>query len=251
MHGLIVGDSHTGPLARGHALLVEEGRLPPGIDWRFRALGSGRRMNAAFWKPRGAHAVMTDATYRQRVGKLPPDNPRPDVIGLSMPLWSGRVLRSLLEARMAPWDVDTGPTFAARRISHALFHRLIDADMEYTLGLALFLRGTGVPVFIVEPPRAFRAYRLVAEVGATPVLALQQAIRTYQARVIATAGLPVVWMPGDALDEAGFMRTEHAHEDPTDSHHINAAFGARQLLAGVPLMRALAAGEAAPVAANG
>ncbi|MFN4098925.1 MAG: hypothetical protein ACK4GT_04035 [Pararhodobacter sp.] len=236
MHVLIVGDSHTGALERGRALLEEQGDLPPGIEWCILPLGTGARANTAFWTLHEDHAVLVDKHYARRLSRLPPQDPRPDVIGLSMPLWSGRVVRGLLERGFVPHGLPGG----GRVISRALLRRIVRADMRYTLELALFLRESGIPLLVIEPPRAFHALRFVRQNGAEAVLALQEAVRALQRAEVERAGLPVVWMPDDALGADGFMRPEHAHEDPSDTHHTNAAFGAMMLRRVVPVAQALA-----------
>lgn len=229
MHVLIVGDSHTGPLERGRLLLQARGEAPADIDWRIVALGSGARMNRAFWRARGDHAELTDARYRQRLARIPGDGPRPDVIGLSMPLWSGRVMRAMLSDAVLPFDLVEPGAAPGRLISGALFRRIVMDDMAPSLRLATFLRAAGMAVVVIEPPGIFRDYRYLIKAPARVVLALQARVRAIQHEGLAAAGLPVVALPKEARDGDGFMRRCWRHEDPTDSHHANAAFGAVML----------------------
>ncbi len=236
MQVLIVGDSHTGALERGRALLEQQDALPRGVTFRIVPLGTGARMDRPFWQDRGDHAVVVDKHYRQRLARIPPDDPRPDAIGLSMPLWPGRVMRSLLTEGTLPYGIAA----QGRVISRALLRRIVEADMVHTMGLARFLQGQGLPVFVVEPPGVFRDYRFAAP-GLGPVVALQTAVHAIQRAEVAAAGLPVVAVPADAFDGDGVMRESHRHEDPTDLSHANAAFGAMMLLAALPILHEIAA----------
>ncbi|MCA2010468.1 hypothetical protein LCM17_03145 [Cereibacter sphaeroides] len=239
MRVLIVGDSHTGALNRGHERLVDDDRLPEGIHFDIHPLGSGARMHTAFWTQEGDVAVLTDPIYRRRIPVLPPD-PHPDAIGMSMPLWSGRVMRGLLQQGRTVAGLPAAQSGAGPLISAAMLRVLVARDMAPALRLAEFLAGQGIPVFVIEPPAAFRAYRYVRHAGAEAVVALQSAIRQLQRDAIGAAGLPIVNQPAEMLDPDGFTAEVHAHEDPSDSHHGNAAFGALMLEACVPLLRQIA-----------
>lgn len=236
MQVLIVGDSHTGALERGRKQAAMAGLLPEDVHWRIRPLGSGRRMSARFWREEGGKAVLTDPEYARHMPVLPPDDPRPDVIGLSMPLWSGRVLRGLLEGGHRLVDTD-GP---GRLISRALFTRLVREDAAPAMDLARFLQGQGLPVFVIEPPRVFASHVHLTRYPAARVLGLQTAIRTLQRADIVAAGMEIVSVPAECLDDQGFMRAEHSSEDPLDNAHANAAFGLRMLHESLPLIRRLA-----------
>lgn len=240
MHVLIVGDSHTAALEHGRAVLAGSGALPEGIDWRIQPLGTGARLNTAFWHEGHGGAVIADPQYRQRLSKLPPDDPRPDAIGLSMPLWSGRVMRALISGDTAPHDLGA----PGRRLSNALFARIVAVDQQHILGLVRFLVGQGLPVFAIEPPGIFRDYRQLARVTPAHALALQARVRALQAEAVRRAGAAVVPLPAGTIDADGFMKAEFRHDDPTDSHHANAAFGVLRLQQIADFLATGAAGRA-------
>ncbi len=229
MRVLIIGDSHTGALKRGLAL----GPWPEGIAIEVAPLGLGAQMNQPFWEDRGDHAVLLDPQYAALVPRLPPVDPRPDAIGLSLPLWSGRLIRVLVESWLVPYGAE-GP---GRRLSGALLRRLVQQDMAQIMALTRFLQGQGLPLFVIEAPRAFRVHRSVVLRGADFVLTMQRQIRAIQAAEIAALGLPIVYLPDSALDPDGFMSDRYAHEDPADTHHANAAFGALMIERSLPVMR--------------
>ena len=245
MNILIIGDSHTGALERGRAQLEAEGALPEGVSWRIAPLGMGAAMNKPFWEITGDRAQVIDPKFRQRLVKIPPLMGQTDVVGLQMPLWWGRLVRGLLENDMLPYGYD-GP---GRRISTALWHHMIRADTRYTVGLGLFLKERGLPVFAVEPPTLRRAYRMARLLGTATAMALLAEIRKIQLEVLTDAGIPVVALPADAIDDEGFFSDAYGHEDPTDTHHANAAFGIRMLHQMIPLAQSLVAQDAqTPVA---
>lgn len=234
---LIIGDSHTGALERGRALLAARGALPEGFDWRIEPLGTGARLNTEFWYRDGDTAVIADPQYRKRLPVLPPDDPRPAAIGLSMPLWPGRVMRDLIVPGLLPWDLGA----PGRRLSSALLRRLVAADLRHILALAECLRGLGLTVFAVEAPGIFRDYRLLLHIAPAQAIALQAQVRALQAAALAAAGVEVVPLPPGSLDDEGFMRSAWRHEDPSDSHHANAEFGAARLLQIAAFLRRQAA----------
>jgi len=241
MHVLIAGDSHTGALERGRAVLDAQGALPPGIDWRIVPLGTGGRMNQPFWVrrqgPAGDHAEILDETYRTHLAKLPPDDPVPDVIGLSMPLWTGRVIRGLIRSEVLPYGID-GP---GRPISRALLRKLVHDDQQHILSLARFLREQGLPVFAIEPPGIFHDNRFLLQAGAQTILALWRETRALMQAAVTEIGLEVLDLPASMFDDDGFMRSTYRHEDPSDRHHANAAFGAEMIGLAADLARRMAA----------
>lgn len=237
MHLLIVGDSHTGALERGRASLEARGALPADVALRIVPLGTGARMNRPFWRPAGARAAITDAGYRAHLPALPPDGPRPDAIGLSMPLWTGRVIRALIASDVMPYGID-GP---GRPISRALLRRLVQGDQQHTLALARFLAGQGHRVFVIEPPGLIRDNRFLLQLGPEALLALWAEIRAQMRAAVTEAGLPVLDAPAATVDEDGFTRSAFRHEDPTDRHHANAAFGALMVSRALDLARDLCA----------
>ncbi|GAB4266201.1 MAG: hypothetical protein Kow0013_15110 [Pararhodobacter sp.] len=239
---LIVGDSHTGALERGRARLAEAGALPAGIDWIVVPLGTGAGMNQPFWTPHRGRARLTQRGYRQRMPLIPPEDEVVDAIGLSMPLWYGRVLRGLIRSGVAP----VGSGVAGRPLSRALFAHVVRSDMAFILDLVAFLRDGGLPVFAIEPPGIFRDNRFLLSHGAGDLLALQSAIQAVQRKALAELGVPCVDLPPEATDETGLMRSAFRHEDPTDRHHANAAFGALMIRRIADHLPALLAAQAPP-----
>ncbi|WP_127107611.1 hypothetical protein [Pararhodobacter zhoushanensis] len=245
MNILIIGDSHTGALERGRVQLKRDGGLPKGVSWRIAPLGMGAAMNAPFWDIVDGRARVLDPRFRQRLARIPPVVGQTDVVGLQMPLWWGRLIRGLLEHDVLPYGYD-GP---GRRLSPKLWRHMIRADMRYTLGLGTFLKERGLPVFAIEPPTLRRSYRMAALLGAPTTLALLAEIREVQLEALTEAGIPVVWMPKDATDDAGYLIDAYGHEDPADTHHANAAFGIRMLHQCVPMAQSLMGqGAKTPVA---
>ena len=199
-------------------------------------------MNQPFWTrrqgPAGAYAEILDETYRAHLARLPPDDPAPDVVGLSMPLWTGRVIRGLVRSEMLPYGVD-GP---GRPISRALLRKLVHDDQRYILELAALLHDQGLPVFAIEPPGIFHDNRFLLQIGAGTVLALWRDIRALMLEAVTGIGLEVLELPASMVDEDGFMRSTYRHEDPSDRHHANAAFGAEMIVLAGDLARRMAAG---------
>lgn len=240
MQVLIVGDSHTGALKRGHDLMVQDGTAPDGITWRIQPLGPGKRMNTPFWKKAGDHAVITDLQYGKMMPKLPPDDPRPDAIGLSMPMWNGRIMRMILQSGY----VVHGLPGQGHVMSRALLRHMVLSDMKYIMALGAYLGELGYAVFAIEPPTLFRHWSYVRPFGAETCLALQGEVRAIQRACVDEAGMPVIELPEGCILEDGFMDPQHRSEDPTDTHHVNAEFGALMLKRAVPYLRRIATAPA-------
>ena len=60
-------------------------------------------------------------------------------------------------------------------------------------------------------------------------LALQARILALPIDAVQRAGLAVIPLPPETMNADRFMKTDLRHEDPTDTHHANGAFGVLRL----------------------
>lgn len=221
MRLLIVGDSHTSALEMGRAAAVGTSALPADIEWSIRPFGPGRHLHTQFWEPRGDHALITNEEYAQRVRRLPPKGSQFDAIGLSMPMWHGRVMREFLDAGMTL----PGLGGEGQVVSEALFRHIVLSDQKPSLDLAVFLRGLGYPVFAIEPPTVFRVNHYLSFFAPERVLGVVAAHRAVAGAALRRNGIPLVERPRNCADKDGFMWPEYKAKDPSDRHHGNAKFG--------------------------
>jgi len=219
---LIIGDSHAGPLKRGWERLQAEGALQDGVSITVHPVAPAHLLVEPFWTPAGDHAVVTHPHFRRRLPRIPPHGPRPDAIGLSMPFWSGRLVRKMGQQDLTLQTVG-GP---GRLVSDAVFRQMVLEDQREILGLTDFLLALGLRLFVVSPPGYFRDFSDLRRLGARRLLGLDAAYRTVMRAELTARAIPVVAVPGGCFDQTGFMCPDYRSEDPADTHHGNAEFGA-------------------------
>ncbi|MBU2962615.1 hypothetical protein KO516_17645 [Citreicella sp. C3M06] len=217
---LVTGDSHTGALAQGLALLRPN--LPTGIDILVKPLGGGHILPTPFFRDAGSHAVITDPDYRRNFHRLPPQAFQADVIALSAPLWPMRVMHKMVWSRQS---IDMAVP-GGQPVSRALFRRVVLEDQRYVLALCELLKRIGMPVVALSPPVMFRDHATLRHVDPVLVRRMFDLYRQIMLAELVERGVAVVDVPPHCLDSEGYMRPEFRHETPEDEHHANAAFGA-------------------------
>lgn len=222
MRILVVGDSHAGPLKRGWERLRAQGGLQAGVSITVQPVGAAHKLVLPFWQPAGDHARITNPRFRRRLSRIPPPGPRPDAIGLSMPFWSGRVVRQMGRQDLSLHGVG-GP---GRLVSNAVFRQMVLADQKEIMALADYLLSLDLRLFVVAPPGYFRDFSDLPRLGPLRLLGLNAAYRAVMRAELAQRAVPVVDVPEACFDRQGFMLSAFRNEDPADTHHGNADFGA-------------------------
>jgi len=223
---LVTGDSHTGPLQRGLALLQRD--APAKLarhEIVIRPLGGGHLLPFPFFKAREDHLHITQPDYQERLKRLPlPDVPGVDWYGISAPLHTARVFRheQWRDYALEGEDGDGIP------VSDALLARLVDDDQRQVMAFMKALAGLGLRPFAIEGPRPFRHHPAVPVVGAARVARIDAFYRQRMLAWLGAEGFPVVRIPAALVDAEGFM-VEAMRKGPDDAHHGNEKFGARMI----------------------
>jgi hypothetical protein len=219
MKVLITGDSHTGPLQEGRALLQKADKPNSKIQLSIRALGSGHLLPTPFFLDRQDHAELVASEYRARFERLPAADSDLDWIGFSGPLHTMRVWRH----DWRPWSC--GPNIGqGTPVSAGLVRQIIDDDAGQAIEFCRVLRRTH-RVFVVEAPRPFRRHPAVALNGAERVAWLDGQYREQVIQRLAALDVPTVRIDPACVDADGFMLPSLEATRRGDFHHANAEFG--------------------------
>lgn len=222
MKVLVVGDSHTGALHKGLMALIATGRSDLKARISVRPLGGGHLLPTPFFEDAGDHAVIVEPLYAKNFHRLPPDDDFKGVIGLCMPLWPMRV-----QNKIAWSDFSLTADQPQRHpISAAVFRQIVLADQAYVLKLIELLKRQGIRLIAVSAPGLFRDHSTVRTMPDLAALQMFQTYRTIMLDQLAMREVPVVDIPGQCLDDDGYMVSAYRSEDPGDDHHANATFGA-------------------------
>ncbi|WP_374674996.1 hypothetical protein [Ideonella sp.] len=223
---LLTGDSHLGGLRRaqmaGHPGL--QGADTSSIE--IQALGRGFLLRSPFFAARDSHVEITEPEYRERVKRLPPPGPLPDLIGICGPLNTNRLWRDPDFKNCLPYPL--APTHAL--VSRSLLRAAIEGDARQSIEFAKALQ-RHVPVFVLEAPWPFLRHPAVTALGRDVVQHLHHAYRDHVLAELRSADIPVVEIDPGAVDAHGFMLPAFRQENGRDLYHANAAFGAVMLRA--------------------
>ncbi|MGR8933324.1 MAG: hypothetical protein ACU837_02910 [Gammaproteobacteria bacterium] len=223
MKVLILGDSHAAALKRGKQLLNAEKLWPADIDLTVHVLGPGNILAKPFYRIYDDRVEVVDATYQSRLPRLPlTEVADPNILyGICAPLHTARVWRREEWNRFAPSDV-------ARHevpITQALLKRVIMDDQKYMLAFIDFFRRLDSKVFVIEAPYPFRHHPALKTTRSEVVSAINREYRKLIKKELADRSVPVVSVPGQCVDDDGFMNDKYRHELEEDEHHAGGLFG--------------------------
>lgn len=219
MRLFITGDSHLGALRR--RLLTPDRPAPaagqPGIV--LEALGRGQRMTERFFDPQQDHVEIIDPDFRQRVRRVPPDDPTIDAVGICAPLNTARVWRHPDFARYHPLATGGGIP-----ISNALLKAVVDRDVRPALDFVAAVQRHR-PVFVIDAPWPFARHPAVAQAGAEIVQWIHRFYRDQVKVELDRMRVPVIECPPACVDSQGFTLERYRSENRRDLYHANAAWG--------------------------
>lgn len=224
---MVTGDSHTGALRRGLDLLREQGWSAPGIEIEVVGMGNGADFTSQFFVDRGRHAEIVHPDYRRRVPILP----RPRAVARrTVHAWTG-LFHFPRVWRAAEWSRFRPATVPGREapVSRALVRDTVLGWFGPQLALLEVLQRVPVPVLALETPRPFRHHPALRAVRPEVVAGLDRLCLATMAGELEARGIPVLRIPPECIDGEGFMHERWRHENPKDSHHGNAAFGAMMI----------------------
>lgn len=221
MNILIIGESHTAALRRGQLALEGRGELPTEETVVIRQIGGGHLLVEPFWKDAENAIEIVHPLMQKHMPQVPPAGQNFDVIGLSMPLWPGRVFH-----RMVASEVKLpGSSGALRTISFSVFREIVLDDLRFILSFGEALGRLGFKVCAISPPTLFRDFPGLQRVSHDYAVAVFDTYRSIASAELAKRKIAVVNFPVSCLDAEGFMLPKYRHPDPTDSHHANEEFG--------------------------
>lgn len=219
---MITGDSHTGCLHLGIQELRAQNRFDPEVDISVIPLGGGHLLVNPFFEETDTEIRVTEPEYLPRMATIPPRTPQFDAIGLSMPLWSLRVVRTLGWAQYALSERVEG----LRPISGAEFRHLVLTDQAHILRLIEALHRKGHRVFAVAAPTFFRDNPVLRILPPAMAIRMAETYRDIMKAELTARGVDFIDIPAQCRDDEGFMLQEYRYEDPADHHHANRAYGA-------------------------
>jgi hypothetical protein len=224
----VTGDSHVAALKRGHALLQSRGQLARGANFVFRPFGNAGYLRQPFFRREGDRIVVTEPSYVKRVPVLPPDDFQSDdgVIAISAffhlsGLWTTALWR---QGWIPGGPVGRGRAFSAGMLGEIALHRA-----RYLLELARLLGELGHRVCAIEGPGPFSHDPAFTTVPVARVDAVRRACRDAIAGELDRIGVPVIAVPEACRNPDGVLEDLLRNEDPADTYHAGAEFGAIML----------------------
>ena len=216
---VFTGESHLGAIRRG-------GTENPALTYW--PLGAGGEVPTQFFRhaPETSSLHTTVKGWRNRVysretltfdGSLA-------LVALSLPLNTSRILRDYSWGTHVPWHLQK--TQEETPLSDAVIQSLCEQDYRYAIAFIAALRDYGIPVVVLEGPHFFehasylktRRFDVCSYIDAT----YRKAVRTK----LAEMNVDVIEQRPETLTALGATKAAYKHENPKDSHHANAKFGA-------------------------
>lgn len=220
----VAGNSHTGALAQGLALLK-----PPLREVKAFALGSGAEEITHFAERVGDRVVMRSATYAKRLvtetGLASIGNEH--VWVFVMGSHNMRILRDNFWRDAAPSSLQLE---GKRPISEGVLNKIIHSDQKNILNFLSDLKKVGARFIVASCPPVRRDI-LVDRLGIPAEVVSHVNTRALSSlyQWVEEQNIPIVLPPKVCMDDAGFLRHEFAKlktaTGAIDPHHANARYG--------------------------
>lgn len=228
----LIGDSHLGAMKRAFELSPE---LAAGRPLRFHAFGPGGEATRPFFtvSPSGGHVATTAPRWRNltldRQSFAGPEG-QGALIALSLPLNTARILRTVSWDRHVPWELQLSE--AEIPLSRQTVQALIEQDSGHAVAYARAVAALGLSLVVIEGPRCFAHAPYVKRLRPEVCLEIDSRYRVAVGAALTEAGIAVVPQPAGTITPEGFTDPAFRHENASDAHHANAAYG-RQVLRAV------------------
>lgn len=216
---LLVGDSHIGPIRRAF------NETPERYPWlTFARLGKGGIARTDFFEvDEPASAVRISAPEWNTVVFSRDGGRWPDLVVLSLPINSSRILRGFSWDTQVPWQLKQGDDEST--LSDALVDGLIDQDSGYATAYAIALAELGLPVAVIEAPRFFEDAPYLNKCRFDVIHHIDTRYRQRVTERLANNGVDVITQPVETIDVRGTTKMDFDNEREGDIHHANAAYG--------------------------
>lgn len=219
---LLIGDSHLGAVKRGYNL--EPDRYP-GIS--FSGLGKGGVARNRFFEvdDTGDSVRITAESWNKlefsRSGMG--DTPLPDLLVISLPMNTSRILRDFSWDTHVPWLLKRHESEVA--ISDAFADCLIDQDSCHATDYAIALSSLGISVAVLEAPRFFEDAIFLKRCRLDVIQHVDTLYRERVGQRLAPHDIGIISQPPQTISDLGTTKMAFNNENPRDVHHANAAYG--------------------------
>lgn len=226
MKVLVTGDSHIGALKRAQDAAADQfGHIS------FRPLGSGLHVPSTFFEYDPERGTVTTTVERwNNMTFTAPDSPDrggpdfgPDLLIVSLPLNTNRILRDYSWHSHVPWDMQRSTREIA--LSDAVVGDIIDQDSSQAIAFLKALQAIGLNVAVLEGPRHFPHSRFLKHKRADVCMAIETRYRARVCRALVAAGIPMIAQPAQTVDAQGRTHADFRHENPEDTNHASAKYG--------------------------
>lgn len=228
MKFFVTGDSHVAALKRGHGLMQAKNRIRPGNELHFRPFGNAGLLRQPFFEREPRRVVITEPSYRKRVPVLPAEGYDPDDTVLAIcaffhfsGIWTPGLWRQ-------GW-IPGSPKGRGRAFSQGMLREIALHRMRYLLQLGAALQEIGCRVCALEGPGPFSHDPALERMPAARINAIRLACREAVGDALAQIGIPVVEVPDSCRNRDGILDDALRNEDPKDTYHGGAEFGAIML----------------------
>lgn len=219
---LLIGDSHLGAVKRGHE--ADPGRYP----WlSFANLGKGQVAKTRFFEvDEAACCVRITAKEWNRLefsGAAHGDQPAPDLLVVSLPINTSRILREFSWETHVPWHLKRKDHEVA--LSSAFVDSLIEQDSGHAVDFVIALSKIGLAVAVLEAPRFFEDAGYLKRCRLDVIQYIDNQYRQRVGQNLAQRGIGVIPQAPHTISDMGTTKMEFKNERPGDVHHANVVYG--------------------------
>jgi hypothetical protein len=219
---LLIGDSHLGAIKRGQRL------EPSRSTWlSFENLGKGRVAKTRFfevYEAAGCVRITADEWNKlEFFGAGRTERPVPDLLVVSLPLNTSRILREFSWDTHVPWRLKLKDGEIA--LSDAFVDGLIDQDSRNAVDFVFALSDIGLSVAVLEAPRFFEDAGFLKTCRLDVIGYIDKAYRQRVGQTLESKGISVIPQAPHTISDLGSTKMDFDNERPEDAHHGNATYG--------------------------
>lgn len=216
---LLVGESHIGAVKRGYN---EE---PERFPWMsFASLGKGRIATTRFFEvdeTKERVLIISEHWNKLEFSKL--DKDVPDLLVLSLPINTSRILRDVSWDTHVPWRLRQSDHETP--LSDAFVNRLIDQDSGYAIDYTVALAELGMNVAVLEAPRFFEDAGYLKHCRLDVIQFIDKLYRQRVVDRLGEKGVGVIPQAPHTISDMGATKMEFDNERQGDVHHANLVYG--------------------------
>lgn len=146
---------------------------------------------------------------------------------VSLPLNTSRILRDRSWRTHVPWSLVAEQHEIA--LSDGVISAMVDQDSAHSIAFMRALSKAGIKAVALEAPRYFSHAPHLVRKRPDVCQYVDKFYRTKVTAALNEAGIDVITQPEATIEPQGMTSLDYAHENPLDTHHANAAYGALAL----------------------